>query len=301
MKTKKGIVMESNKNYIVVLTDDGQFVKLRAKNNPPKVGEIYIGKEVTSIRKFVSVASILFCLLFGTGVYAYNTPTSSIIIGNSSDIKIEVNMFNRIIKTTPLNDKGNEILKSVNVKHKPIDKGIKIIDSKNEKNSTQNKNNPIKKESNEINKGSNKINNKDKEIDYKEVDNKDKEIDYKEVDNKDKEIDYKGANDKDKTIYKKNQNSMVNQSNKNKGNIKSKDRKNPNVNSSFSNNNVKQLEKKYEKSKSNKEEQKTLKKQYKQKKHEKKLENNQRHNEVNPKSQFINHKGVKVKKGKWNY
>lgn len=127
---KTGLVLSINKNKAHIVTPSGEFVKVKIKGDPPKVGETFSGELVKNftLPKFpVVAASIAFMLLFSGTAYAYYTPTSSVIVEINPSIMLKLNMFNRIIGSSPLNDDGETVLKEIKLKNKPINDGLKTI------------------------------------------------------------------------------------------------------------------------------------------------------------------------------
>lgn len=127
---KTGLVLSINKNKAHMVTPSGEFVKVKIKGTAPKVGETFSGELVKNftIPKFpVVAASIAFMLLFSGTAYAYYTPTSSVIVEINPSIMLKLNMFNRIIGSSPLNADGETVLKEIKIKNKPINDGLKTI------------------------------------------------------------------------------------------------------------------------------------------------------------------------------
>jgi hypothetical protein len=130
MALKTGMVMEIKNNNAFLMTPDGEFVRVKIKGRNPEIGEEYTGKTVSGIptyRNMVIAASVAFMFLIGTGAYAYTTPVSSVVLDINPSIKLDLNRWDIIIKTTPLNDDGKKLLESVNVKNKSLDSGLNTI------------------------------------------------------------------------------------------------------------------------------------------------------------------------------
>ena len=133
VKTKTGIVMEIKDNLAYIMTQNGEFEKVKINNNSPSIGEIYTGeiyKKYNYIRYFVSAASIFLCLALGSGSYAYYKPVNSVIVKvDNIDTKIQVNRFNKIISVST-EETSNNVVKSLELKHKDLNDGLaQIVDA----------------------------------------------------------------------------------------------------------------------------------------------------------------------------
>jgi hypothetical protein len=127
---KTGLVMKTEKNSASIMTCYGEFFKVKITSKKPQVGEEYTGKlkkDNSLIRNFITAASLLFMILSGSGVYAYYTPTSSIVININPSIELKANRWDRIIKYSALNKDGETILKSISIRNKPLNQGLNII------------------------------------------------------------------------------------------------------------------------------------------------------------------------------
>lgn len=127
---KTGLVMKTEKNSASIMTCYGEFFKVKITSKKPQVGEEYTGKikkDNSLIRNFITAASLLFMILSGSGVYAYYTPTSSIVININPSIELKANRWDRIIKYSALNKDGETLLKSISIKNKPLSQGLNII------------------------------------------------------------------------------------------------------------------------------------------------------------------------------
>ncbi|GLC30921.1 anti-sigma factor domain-containing protein [Clostridium omnivorum] len=127
---KTGLVLSINKKKANMVTPSGEFVKVRIKDTIPKVGETFSGelaKDFTIPKLPIVAASLAFMLLFSGTAFAYYTPTSSVIVEINPSIMLKLNMFNRIIDSSPLNDDGETVLKEIKLKNKSVNEGLETI------------------------------------------------------------------------------------------------------------------------------------------------------------------------------
>lgn len=133
MKTKTGIVMELNKSSACLLTNTGEFVKVRINTPLPSIGSIYSGKVINSLpltKKALIAASLTIFILFNSMIYAYSKPVTSVVVDMNASFSIKLNHWNKIIKISPLNQAGEELLSSVAIKNKELSEGLNLLFTK---------------------------------------------------------------------------------------------------------------------------------------------------------------------------
>jgi len=130
MSSSTGIVMQLNKNHACVMTNSGEFLRLKISKTPPIVGDIYTGlvvKDIPFYKYAVTAATLAFLMLFSSTAYAYYTPVASVVVDINPSIKLDLNKWNRIIKTTPLNEDGKKVLSELKVQNKSLNDGLDSI------------------------------------------------------------------------------------------------------------------------------------------------------------------------------
>jgi len=132
MKSNSGIVMQLDKKHAFIMTETGEFLKVKLNRNVPKIGEVFTG-EISSKNSFykyaAAAASLIFVLLSGSGAYAYYSPSASIIVSINPSVKLQVNKWDRVIKSIPLNEDGTTLLHGLNLKNNSLNSALdKIID-----------------------------------------------------------------------------------------------------------------------------------------------------------------------------
>ena len=130
MRIKNGLVMDIKGDTALIMSHDGEFVKVKIdKSKPlPFVGGEYTGNVhdsiPTSIGKFKYIAAaclMFFILSLGGGAYAYYTPVSTVTININPSIEFKLNRWNRVVASKPLNSDGEKILKEIKTKNSKID------------------------------------------------------------------------------------------------------------------------------------------------------------------------------------
>lgn len=133
-----GIVLETKGKTAFIYTDKGEFRKVKINSEVPSIGERYTGKsrgihlikgQVHPFRNLFFI--ILITLLFSSLCFAYTyfSPTSTILIDNgyNSSFQLKCNRWDKIIKTSSVDDKINIILKKVNLKNYDANEALIII------------------------------------------------------------------------------------------------------------------------------------------------------------------------------
>jgi len=122
----KGLVIKSLKKSAYIVTSKGEFLKIKI-NNKANIGEICEGKKKKTLRNYRIHISILLVMLIliGSGIIIqYRTTQSIVIIEATSNIKIHVNKFNKVIYAYSPTDKGKELLDNINILDKDIDEAV---------------------------------------------------------------------------------------------------------------------------------------------------------------------------------
>lgn len=117
----RGIVLKTSRNSAIILTSNGEFIKVKDSNS--SVGEEVQAKEKKGFKHYKIQICIGACLLvlFMIGIYnQYNKSVRTIIIKTNSQVKYEVNSFDKVIYAYSPTDSGKDIINYV----EPIDKNI---------------------------------------------------------------------------------------------------------------------------------------------------------------------------------
>lgn len=125
----KGIVIKSFKKSAYIMTSKGKFLRIRT-NSKVSIGEICEGKEKKTIKNYkIHISIFLFVLiLISSGiVIEYRRTESIVVIGTTSNIKIHVNKFDKVIYAYSPTDKGKELVENVNILNQDIDKAVAEI------------------------------------------------------------------------------------------------------------------------------------------------------------------------------
>ncbi|MDP4091715.1 MAG: anti-sigma factor domain-containing protein, partial [Bacillota bacterium] len=139
---KTGLVTQINKKYACIMTPSGEFSKVRYKAQIPALGEVYSGEVYSAPRlKLPLAAASLAFLLFSGGLYSYMSPAYAVTVDINPAVKLQINMWNRIIGTEAVNEDGKKLLSGINLKNMSVNGALEAIVSEAKKDNYIDENN----------------------------------------------------------------------------------------------------------------------------------------------------------------
>ena len=126
----KGIVVDLNDKYAIILDKKGEFVKVKNNGNFAIGHEINIESKIIdfNMKAFSKIASTaaLLVLVFGVGIgaHTYNTPCNYVNVDINPSLEFSVNVFDRVLSVNGLNNDGDKLLKDTHYKNLKIDKAV---------------------------------------------------------------------------------------------------------------------------------------------------------------------------------
>lgn len=122
----KGLVMLEGKKSTIILTKEGEFIRIKTRCEN-KVGEELSGKEKKTLRHYrkliVSVALIAF-ILIGSVTFLYKQQETTILIQGTSKVKIGLNRFDRIVYSYSPTEKGTILITELKLENKKFEDGM---------------------------------------------------------------------------------------------------------------------------------------------------------------------------------
>ncbi len=122
----RGLVIKEGKKGYVILTSYGEFISIIPKETA-QTGAIAVGSRKKTLSDYKGLITLIISALaisiISFTIY-YNVPKSTVVIDHSHKYTITINKLNRIIDTSAPNQKLREIISSVHLKNKSIDKGL---------------------------------------------------------------------------------------------------------------------------------------------------------------------------------
>lgn len=125
----KGLVIKVLNKSAYIVTSKGEFLKVRTSSKE-SVGDICAGKERKGLRYYKIHISILLFILILIGsaiIIEYRMTQSILVIQTTSNIKIHVNKFNKVIYAYSPTDKGEELIENVNILNMNVDDAVADI------------------------------------------------------------------------------------------------------------------------------------------------------------------------------
>jgi hypothetical protein len=134
----KAIVAEIDKKQMIVITNKGDFVKIKRQMSAAIGDEIEFNarRSYLTYKRLASIAAcFLACIFLSTGVYAYYTPYSYVSVDINPSIALSLNRFERVISVDPLSEDAAGFIKDTkDLKNQNIDNALsEIIKSASEK------------------------------------------------------------------------------------------------------------------------------------------------------------------------
>ncbi|MGG7178860.1 anti-sigma factor domain-containing protein [Clostridium paraputrificum] len=122
----RGIVLKANRRSTIILTSAGEFIKV--KSNDTEVGKELEAGEKKGIRHYklqIAIAAVLI-IFTAFGVYKeYTKVVRTVVIQTSSQVKLELNRFNKVIYSNSPSEKGRDMLNYAEPMDEDIDKVLK--------------------------------------------------------------------------------------------------------------------------------------------------------------------------------
>lgn len=123
----RGINLQQEKSFAIVLTSMGDYIKIKTNEKNADLGDELAGKEKKGIKHYkrqIFTTAIILSIFLATFFYTYYKPTSIIKIQTTSSIRLESNIFNKVIDAYSETQKGKILVNSINFSHNNISYGI---------------------------------------------------------------------------------------------------------------------------------------------------------------------------------
>lgn len=129
--------MEVRGSSAIIMTETGEFARVRRGSASPICGEEYEGyeaKDVLVFRKaFIAAAAAVF--IFILGIMDYYNPVKAVEIDMNSKIMLKLNRWNRVITASAPDKAGETILSKTKIKNTTLDNAVDklMLEAKKEK------------------------------------------------------------------------------------------------------------------------------------------------------------------------
>lgn len=126
-----GVILKCLKKTAVILTPFGDFVNIKPyETSLFQSGCVCTGtlKRDFNFYKYPIIAILFFSIILSAAsAFLYCRPFRTVLIQANSTIKLDVNLWNRVVKVTPLSTYGNKIVKSLDLFNVSTDRSISLI------------------------------------------------------------------------------------------------------------------------------------------------------------------------------
>lgn len=124
--TNTGIVVAKSSKSAIILTSQGEFKRIILEEKC-RLGEEIHGKEKKSWQKnkfhIVLLATLLLSIII-IGVYKYFSTASTLVIETTSQITIDINSLNKIVRIKSSTEKGKKLINDIEVLDIDVDDGL---------------------------------------------------------------------------------------------------------------------------------------------------------------------------------
>ena len=125
----KGIAIKSFKRSAYIITSMGEFIKIKTDERV-KIGESCDGKECTRLRKYkihIAIALVVLMMIGCATIIDYRKTQSIVIVETTSNIKMHINKYNKVIYAYSPTEKGKLLISSIDIENQKIDDAIEEI------------------------------------------------------------------------------------------------------------------------------------------------------------------------------
>ncbi|MEN6327364.1 MAG: anti-sigma factor domain-containing protein [Syntrophomonas sp.] len=133
MTKVKGIVLETSNNRATILTDQGEFKKVKI-SQPVQTGEIWQESPML-VWKYACAAAVLLMLIAG-GLDFFSVTAYAQV---SSGVELGLNRWDRVISVKALNSNSKQLIGSLNLKGKKVEEAVGELAKSNLGNSDKKK------------------------------------------------------------------------------------------------------------------------------------------------------------------
>lgn len=119
----KGLLIKDSKRSGIILTNRGEFIKIKRPDNARAGREVQSSKKagVKHIKLKLALVMFLLVVIALAGYSQYTKVVRTVIIETSSKIKLETNRFDNVVYAYSDTEKGKALISSVNPNDKDID------------------------------------------------------------------------------------------------------------------------------------------------------------------------------------
>jgi hypothetical protein len=122
MKTKKGIVVEADKNKAIILLPGGEYRKVRTGGKYLEEGDLYESNSTPVVRYAVAAVLLLAIIVGGIDYHSVKAYASL-----GADLELGINRWGRVVSVQAKSMEGQQILDNVQVKNDKLEVAVEKI------------------------------------------------------------------------------------------------------------------------------------------------------------------------------
>lgn len=132
-KVKKGLVLEINKNKVILMTPDGRFIRQTIKGKIPEIGtEVPINSpynwKAWSVMGVAALLAIIFIPFLSLQMLiAPEVAVAYVTVDINPSIELGLDKDDKVILFKALNKEGNQILDNIDILNLPVENAIELI------------------------------------------------------------------------------------------------------------------------------------------------------------------------------
>lgn len=125
----RGIVLKVFKHSACILTSTGEFRKIKLEEGLSVGREVLASskKRLSDYKFYFAILIVVIIISLGSFLHKYSKVDTIILINTTSQVRVEVNSFNKIINVNSSTTKGTELVNNLNLNDMKVDEGVEQI------------------------------------------------------------------------------------------------------------------------------------------------------------------------------
>lgn len=125
----RGIVLKVFKYSSCILTSTGEFRKIKLEEGLSVGREVLASskKRLSDYKFYFAILIVVIIISLGSFLHKYSKVDTIILINTTSQVRVEVNSFNKIVNVYSPTTKGTELVDNLNLNDMKVDEGVEQI------------------------------------------------------------------------------------------------------------------------------------------------------------------------------
>lgn len=123
----KGIILQKGKKSSIILTSEGEFLKVKNTEEELEAGDITkaeISRGFARYKKLAGIVAVIMLALTIGGYFLYTKPHSTVVVNTTSKIIYTINKGQRIVEANSQTSKGKTLIETISPVDKKLDKMV---------------------------------------------------------------------------------------------------------------------------------------------------------------------------------